>query len=80
MLQTLRIERTLLVEGVKMLATGFSHHQTLRRVTLPLLYLQPDATVKDTDIASDTGILEAMATIPHLEAVEFGLDEKSVRY
>jgi hypothetical protein len=74
-LQTLRIEQTLLVEEVKMLATGFSHHPTLRRVTLPPLSLPPDATVKDTDIASDTGILDpllqALATIPNLEAIEF---------
>jgi hypothetical protein len=79
-LQTLRIERTLLMEDVKMLAAGFSHHPTLRRVTLPRLSLQR-VNVMDTgtDIDSGTGVLDplllALATIPHLEAVELGLDE-----
>jgi hypothetical protein len=80
MLQTLRIERTLLMEDVSMLAAGFSHHPTLRRVTLPRLSLQP-STVKATAGAdTGTGILDSLlmtlSTIPHLEAVELGLDEK----
>ena len=81
MLQTLRIERTLLMEDVKVLAAGFSHHPTLRRVTLPRLSLQR-VTTADTDIdaGTTTGILDplltALSTIPHLEAVELGLDEK----
>jgi hypothetical protein len=79
-LQTLCIERTLLVEDINMFVTGFSHYLELRRVTPPPLPLQPDATVKDTNIASDAGILvpllQVLATIPHLEAVELGLDEE----
>jgi hypothetical protein len=75
MLQTLRIERTLLIKDVHMLAAGFNHHPTLRRVTLPRLSLslQPGNTIT-------AGILDpllvALSTIPHLEAVELGLDEK----
>lgn len=75
MLQTLRIERTLLIEDVHMLAAGFSHHPTLRRVTLPRLSLQ-SATGTSTGTAILDPLLEALSTIPHLEAVELGLDAK----
>jgi hypothetical protein len=97
MLQTLRIERTLLMEDVNMLAAGFNHHPTLRHVTLPRLSLQPvnvnvkdrcyrqegsdiDITTADTGTGANnnTGILDpllvALRTIPHLEAVQLGLD------
>jgi hypothetical protein len=76
MLQTLRIERTLLVEDVNILAAGFSRHPTLRRVTLPCLSLQPYTTTADTETGILDPLLLALSTIPHLEAVELGLDEK----
>jgi hypothetical protein len=82
-LQSLRIERTLLIEDVNMLAAGFHHHPTLRRVTLPRLLPDVHTTADAVAVAAtDTAILDplliALRTIPNLEAVELGLDEKCV--
>jgi len=78
-LQTLRIERTLLIEDVTVLAAGLSHHPSLRRITLSCL--QPIDNCHDSgDPKPTVGILDpliaALGTIPKLESLELSLEPK----